>query len=127
MSRRGRALTDPIETQAGISFVERPSGWKGPCPFEEDKAGDSFIVFNLKDGEFFCLSCKAKGGMEEFDRLWSKAQSSGKKPAPKQPAGAPPAPKKEPQVLGAAETTPQSAVVPPSQDKTITVAALEIL
>src|SRR5207245_1836787 len=75
MSINGRALKEHIETQAGVSFVERPSGWKGPCPFEDDKAGDSFIVFNLKDGEFFCLSCKAKGGLAEIKQALVESRS----------------------------------------------------
>ncbi|HEV8129839.1 MAG TPA: hypothetical protein VGQ81_01195 [Acidobacteriota bacterium] len=116
MSVSGRALKEHIESQAGIAFMERPSGWKGPCPFEEDLAGDSFVVFNLKDGEFFCLSCKAKGGIEEFNRLWGEHQTARQKAAPPQQESAPQASVEppgsfSPQRSVATQTAPSAAVV----------------
>lgn len=74
METGGRTLKEHIERQAGITFVESASGWKAPCPFEKNSTRDSFLVFNSPDGDFYCFSCKAKGGIADFDLKWRTIQ-----------------------------------------------------
>ena len=72
----GRGLRDHVVQQTGIALREAASGWKGHCPFEPKSPPDSFLVFNSPEGDFYCFSCKAKGGIEEFDKLWNRVQEA---------------------------------------------------
>src|SRR5437870_3088055 len=96
----GKTLKDHIQQASGLTFVESASGWKGRCPFEKNASADSFLVFNSPEGDFYCFSCKAKGGLDDFDRFWTHAEAKQRRA------------ELEAQILRAAE--PQPSAAPPA-------------